>query len=113
MHIVSVSLGERSYDIEIGGSMDQAGSRLQEKEQARAAVARAQTEYDRAAGRGDQPDLVAAGAPEAVERLVEACRLGPPGAEVDFVDNMAGGGFTIRNPNAKTTCGCGQSFTVK
>ena len=30
------------------------------------------------------------------------------GAEVDFVDNMAGGGFTIRNPNAKTTCGCGQ-----
>lgn len=34
------------------------------------------------------------------------------GAEVDFVDNMAGGGFTIRNPNAKTTCGCGQSFTA-
>ncbi len=34
------------------------------------------------------------------------------GAEVDFVDNIAGGGFTIRNPNARTTCGCGQSFTV-
>jgi iron-sulfur cluster assembly accessory protein len=34
------------------------------------------------------------------------------GAEVDFVDNMAGGGFTIRNPNAKSTCGCGQSFNV-
>jgi iron-sulfur cluster insertion protein len=34
------------------------------------------------------------------------------GAEVDFVDNMSGGGFTIRNPNAKTTCGCGSSFTV-
>lgn len=34
------------------------------------------------------------------------------GAEVDFLDNMAGGGFTIRNPNAKTTCGCGSSFTV-
>jgi iron-sulfur cluster assembly accessory protein len=34
------------------------------------------------------------------------------GAEVDFVDNLAGGGFTIRNPNAKTTCGCGSSFTV-
>lgn len=32
------------------------------------------------------------------------------GAEVDFVDNLMGGGFTIRNPNAKTTCGCGQSF---
>jgi iron-sulfur cluster assembly accessory protein len=34
------------------------------------------------------------------------------GAEVDFVDNMAGGGFTIKNPNAKSTCGCGSSFTV-
>ncbi len=32
------------------------------------------------------------------------------GAEVDFVDNLMGGGFTIKNPNAKTTCGCGQSF---
>lgn len=34
------------------------------------------------------------------------------GAEVDFVDNITGGGFTIRNPNARSTCGCGQSFTV-
>ena len=34
------------------------------------------------------------------------------GAEVDFVDNMSGGGFAIRNPNAKTTCGCGSSFSV-
>jgi len=33
------------------------------------------------------------------------------GAEVDFVDSIAGGGFTIRNPNAKSTCGCGQSFS--
>ena len=35
------------------------------------------------------------------------------GAEVDFVDNLTGGGFTIKNPNAVTTCGCGQSFTVE
>jgi iron-sulfur cluster assembly accessory protein len=34
------------------------------------------------------------------------------GAEVDFIDNLTGGGFTIRNPNAKSTCGCGQSFNV-
>jgi iron-sulfur cluster assembly accessory protein len=34
------------------------------------------------------------------------------GAEVDFVDNITGGGFTIKNPNAKSTCGCGSSFTV-
>ena len=34
------------------------------------------------------------------------------GAEVDFVDNVSGGGFTIKNPNAKSTCGCGSSFSV-
>jgi len=34
------------------------------------------------------------------------------GAEVDFVDNLAGGGFTIKNPNAKSTCGCGSSFSA-
>ncbi|MDP6372505.1 MAG: iron-sulfur cluster insertion protein ErpA [Vicinamibacterales bacterium] len=34
------------------------------------------------------------------------------GAEVDFVDNLMGGGFTIKNPNAKSTCGCGSSFGV-
>jgi iron-sulfur cluster assembly accessory protein len=35
------------------------------------------------------------------------------GAQVDFVDNIAGGGFTIKNPNARATCGCGQSFTME
>ena len=34
------------------------------------------------------------------------------GAEVDFVDNLTGGGFTIMNQNAKSTCGCGSSFSV-
>ena len=34
------------------------------------------------------------------------------GAEVDFVDNITGGGFTIKNPQATSTCGCGQSFSV-
>src|SRR5437867_7245223 len=34
------------------------------------------------------------------------------GAEVDFVETITGGGFTIKNPNATSTCGCGQSFTV-
>lgn len=31
-------------------------------------------------------------------------------AEIDFTDNLTGGGFTVKNPNAKSTCGCGQSF---
>jgi len=34
-------------------------------------------------------------------------------AEVDFVDTVSGGGFNIKNPNAKSTCGCGQSFTAE
>jgi len=35
------------------------------------------------------------------------------GAEVDFVDTITGGGFTIKNPNATSTCGCGQSFSAE
>lgn len=34
------------------------------------------------------------------------------GAEVDFVETITGGGFTIKNPNATSTCGCGSSFSV-
>jgi iron-sulfur cluster assembly accessory protein len=34
-------------------------------------------------------------------------------AEVDFVDSITGGGFTIKNPNAKSTCGCGSSFSTE
>lgn len=32
------------------------------------------------------------------------------GAQVDFVDGLNGSGFKIGNPNAKSTCGCGESF---
>lgn len=32
------------------------------------------------------------------------------GVEIDYVDNMVGSGFSIKNPNAKGTCGCGHSF---
>jgi iron-sulfur cluster assembly protein len=35
------------------------------------------------------------------------------GAEVDFVENLMGGGFKIDNPNAASSCGCGTSFTPK
>ena len=34
------------------------------------------------------------------------------GAEVDYVDSLQGSGFAIKNPQAKTTCGCGSSFTA-
>ena len=32
------------------------------------------------------------------------------GAQVDYKEDLMGGGFAIKNPNAKSTCGCGQSF---
>jgi iron-sulfur cluster insertion protein len=34
------------------------------------------------------------------------------GAIVDYSESLSGAQFVIRNPNAKTTCGCGSSFTV-
>ena len=34
------------------------------------------------------------------------------GAEIDFSDGLEGAQFVIRNPNATTTCGCGNSFAV-
>lgn len=32
------------------------------------------------------------------------------GSEVDYVENMMGGGFSVNNPNATSNCGCGSSF---
>lgn len=34
------------------------------------------------------------------------------GAEVDYSESLSGAQFVIRNPNARTTCGCGSSFSV-
>ncbi len=34
------------------------------------------------------------------------------GAEIDFVEELIGAYFTIRNPNATSTCGCGTSFAL-
>jgi iron-sulfur cluster insertion protein len=34
------------------------------------------------------------------------------GCEVDFQDTVQGSGFAIKNPQAKTTCGCGSSFSA-
>jgi iron-sulfur cluster assembly protein len=32
------------------------------------------------------------------------------GIEIDYVDRLMGGGFKINNPNADSSCGCGESF---
>jgi iron-sulfur cluster insertion protein len=34
------------------------------------------------------------------------------GAEIDYKEDLQGAQFVIRNPNAKTTCGCGSSFSA-
>jgi iron-sulfur cluster insertion protein len=34
------------------------------------------------------------------------------GAEVDFVDDLMGAYFQVRNPNAVSSCGCGTSFAI-
>lgn len=34
------------------------------------------------------------------------------GSEIDYTDGLQGQGFQVKNPNAKTTCGCGSSFSV-
>lgn len=65
-------------------------------------------------------DLVEAGEPDdlKVERdgaaaLVDVVSLALlKGSEIDFVDELAGAEFRIRNPNAKSSCGCGVSFSI-
>jgi iron-sulfur cluster insertion protein len=34
------------------------------------------------------------------------------GSEIDYSESLTGAQFVIRNPNAKTTCGCGSSFSI-
>lgn len=49
-----------------------------------------------------------------VKLLVDAMSLQYlRGAEIDYQEDIEGERFVIRNPNAKTTCGCGSSFTTE
>jgi iron-sulfur cluster assembly accessory protein len=34
------------------------------------------------------------------------------GSQIDFIDELAGAEFRVRNPNAKSSCGCGVSFSI-
>lgn len=34
------------------------------------------------------------------------------GAEIDYIESLAGSQFSIKNPNAQSTCGCGSSFAI-
>lgn len=45
--------------------------------------------------------------------LVDAVSLALlKGSEIDFVDELVGAQFRVRNPNAKSSCGCGVSFSI-
>lgn len=35
------------------------------------------------------------------------------GSEIDYVVNLQGARYAVKNPNAETTCGCGSSFSLK
>lgn len=65
-------------------------------------------------------DMVGAAEPEdiVVERGGARMLIDPvsldylKGSEVDFVDDLMGASFRIRNPNAQSSCGCGTSFSL-
>lgn len=58
-----------------------------------------------------EDDLVVAR--EGVALLVDPLSLQYlTGAEIDYTENLSGAQFVIRNPNARTTCGCGSSFST-
>ena len=66
-------------------------------------------QYDMTFDEQREGDLISGSA--TVKVLVDAFSakyLG--GTQVDFSDELTGGGFKLNNPNAKQSCGCGKSF---
>ncbi len=65
-------------------------------------------------------DLVGATEPDdiVIERggakvLIDPVSIGYlSGSEIDFVDDLMGAAFRIKNPNATASCGCGTSFSI-
>ncbi|HTC17493.1 MAG TPA: iron-sulfur cluster insertion protein ErpA [Stellaceae bacterium] len=50
---------------------------------------------------------------DGVQLVVDETSLGLlAGAEIDFVEDMMGAAFQVKNPNAASSCGCGNSFSV-
>lgn len=48
---------------------------------------------------------------QGIKVLVDEMSVGYiTGSEVDYVDSLMGAGFTVNNPNAVSSCGCGHSF---
>jgi iron-sulfur cluster insertion protein len=50
---------------------------------------------------------------DGVELVIDAVSLElVKGAEIDFVEDMMGAAFQVKNPNAASSCGCGNSFSI-
>ena len=50
---------------------------------------------------------------DGAELVIDEVSLGlVKGAEINFVEDMMGAYFQVRNPNAASSCGCGNSFSV-
>jgi iron-sulfur cluster insertion protein len=50
---------------------------------------------------------------DGAEVVVDEVSLGLlAGAEVDFIEDLVGSYFAVKNPNAKSSCGCGTSFST-
>ena len=49
---------------------------------------------------------------DGAEVVVDETSLGLlAGSELDFIEDMVGSYFAVKNPNAKSSCGCGSSFS--
>ena len=50
---------------------------------------------------------------DGVQLVIDAVSLElVKGAEIDFVEDLMGAAFQVRNPNAASSCGCGNSFSI-
>lgn len=70
-----------------------------------------QYSFDLVQDRNEEDDLVLTKAGATV--LIDSLSLQyMGGSEIDFVDDLIGQSFQIRNPNATASCGCGTSFSL-
>lgn len=69
-----------------------------------------QYEFDLVDGAEDQDLVLERNGAKAVVDQVSMVLL--KGSEIDFVDELVGAQFRVNNPNAKSSCGCGVSFSL-
>ena len=69
-----------------------------------------QYEFDLVDGGQDDDITIERDGAKAVVDLMSLVML--KGSEIDFVDELVGAQFRVKNPNAKTSCGCGVSFSI-